>query len=161
MGGVFNCMQLYNYVFFLAGVLVKRYDSKSYVLKNVVQLLILIVYIIGLASGKPYLNIPMKLCAVLFAYPVCLKLTTNWHTDEMKSWQVFLAKVGQSSLYVYILHYYFIGGIRHIHSMVFSSACYYLLVYTVVSLFIICACMLIAEVLKTNKIIRFLAFGIR
>ena len=163
--GVINCMQLYNYVFFLAGVLVKRYDSKSYVQKNGVQFIILIVYIIGLASGKPYLNIPMKLCAVLFAYAVCLKLTTNWHTDIMKPWQVFLSKVGQSSLYIYILHYYFIGGIRHlpdaIHSMVFSSAFYYLLVYIVVSLFVICACMLIAEVLKTNKIIRILAFGIR
>ncbi len=165
LGGAFNFLNLYNYVFFLAGVMIKRYDTNRLITKDSLQVILFSIYVIGLTTGLPALNIPMKLCGVLFAYMVSLRLTTNWRGDNLTTWQYTLMKVGQSSLFIYVLHYYFIRGIRHlpetIHSIVYSSPCYYLLIYSFIAIFIIFACTMISEILRTNKYIRLIAFGIK
>ena len=165
LGGVFNFLNLYNYVFFLAGVMIKRYDTNKIIAKDSLQLIFFSIYVTGLATGIPALNIPMKLCGVLFAYMVSLRLTTNWSGDNLTTWQYALMKIGQSSLFIYVLHYYLIRGIRHlpetIHSIVYISPCYYLLLYSLVAIFVIFVCVIISEILKTNKYIRQIAFGVK
>lgn len=165
LGGVFNFLNLYNYVFFLAGVMIKRYDTNKLIMNDSLQVIFFCIYLVSLATGIPALNILMKLCGVLFAYMVTLRLTSCWSVDNLTAWQNVLMKVGQSSLFIYVLHYYFIRGVRHlpdaIHHLIYSSACYYLLVYSTVTLFIIFGCILISEVLKSNKYIRFFAFGVK
>ena len=158
-------MNLYNYAFFLVGVLVRRFDINKYCLTDVSQVIFFFVYFVGIVSGLPALNIPMKISGVLFAYMVTSRITEKWKGEKLATYQFAILKVGQSSLFIYVLHYYFIGGVQHlpdpIHSLIYSSACYYLLVYSIIALFIIISCILISEVLKMNRILRLLAFGVK
>lgn len=68
LGGIFNFMQMYNYAFFILGVMVARYNLHKYVLGEKVQFVMLLVYILGLSTGLPALNIPMKACGILLVY---------------------------------------------------------------------------------------------
>lgn len=70
LGGIFNFLQIYNYLFFILGVIIFRYNLLRFVLNERVQFLMLLVYIIGLATGWPALNIPMKACGILFVYGI-------------------------------------------------------------------------------------------
>ena len=165
LGGVFNFLNSYNYIFFLTGVLMKRYDMKMLVIKDIPQLFFFVVYLIGLATSIPALNIPMKISGVLFAYAVMRRSTTDWQSDNLGIWKRIVLKIGQSSLYIYVLHYYFINGVSrlpdNVHNVIYSCACYYMFVYSLIALFIILTCILISEVLKTNKYIRLIAFGVK
>lgn len=77
VGGIFNFLNLYNYVFFILGVIIARYDLKKFILRDDVQFGLLIAYVIGLATGLPALNIPMKACGILFFYGCFDKITNS------------------------------------------------------------------------------------
>lgn len=68
LGGIFNFMQLYNYAFFILGVIVVRYGLQKYILDERIQFLMLLMYIVGLTTGIAALNIPMKACGILLVY---------------------------------------------------------------------------------------------
>lgn len=70
LGGIFNFMQMYNYAFFILGVMVARYDLHKFVLDERVQFGMLLVYILGLSTGIAALNIPMKVCGILLVYGI-------------------------------------------------------------------------------------------
>ena len=165
LGGVFNFLNLYNYSFFLVGVLIRRYDLNKLCMKDIPQSFFFFIYLTGLITGIPALNIPMKICGILIAYRVAACSSSHWQGEKLATWQLALLKVGQSSLFIYVLHYYFIIGVHNtpepIRAVIFSSACYYLLVYSIIALFIIFSCILISEVLKMNRIIRLLTFGVK
>lgn len=74
LGGIFNFMQLYNYAFFILGVIVVRYGLHKYILDERIQILMLLLYIVGLTTGMAALNIPMKACGILLVYGIFEKL---------------------------------------------------------------------------------------
>ena len=74
LGGIFNFMQLYNYAFFILGVIVVRYGLQKYIFDERIQILMLLLYIVGLSTGIAALNIPMKVCGILLVYGFFEKL---------------------------------------------------------------------------------------
>lgn len=77
IGGLFNFLNLYNYIFFALGVIINRYNLKQYVLREDIQFLLLTIYVIGLSSGSSLLNISMKACGILFIFGCFEKITTK------------------------------------------------------------------------------------
>lgn len=77
IGGVFNFLNLYNYIFFILGVVINRYSLKQFVLRDDIQFMLLTIYIIGLSSGFSLLNIPMKACGILFIFGCFEKITSK------------------------------------------------------------------------------------
>lgn len=74
VGGIFNFMQMYNYAFFVLGVVVARYNLHRFVLDERVLFGMLVIYILGLTTGIAALNIPMKACGILLVYGIFEKL---------------------------------------------------------------------------------------
>lgn len=68
IGGIFNFMNLYNYAFFILGVIIARYKLEDFICREDVTFVLLCGYVLGLATGLPILNIPMKACGILFCY---------------------------------------------------------------------------------------------
>lgn len=66
-------MQLYNYSFFILGVIVVRYGLQKYILDERIQFLMLLMYIVGLTTGIAALNIPMKLAVSCLFMPFLRK----------------------------------------------------------------------------------------
>lgn len=157
IGGIFNFLNMYNYCFFVLGVIISRYNLKRTVIRDDVQFLMLVIYVIGLGTGFSFLNIPMKACGILFIYGCFDKLINSKSIGGGKINDA-ICLVGQNSLYIYIIHYYFIIGLEHlpenIHSFLFISPAFYLPFYTCISCFIIAACMVIKNVVYKNKYVR-------
>ena len=72
---------------------------------------------------------------------------------------------GRRTLYIYILHFYFIHGKlqlpAYVHDLLFSSPFYYLSIYSIFSFLIMIACVVLADLLDANKYIRKYIFGRR
>lgn len=68
LGNTLNFINAYNYSFFVMGIILRRYHLESFVRRNDIGLLLLGVYAIGLYTGNPILNIPMKAAGVLLVY---------------------------------------------------------------------------------------------
>lgn len=84
LGGIFNFMQLYNYSFFILGVIVVRYGLQKYILDERIQFLILLMYIVGLTTGIAALNIPMKACGILLVYAFFEKILTSRNSSLLQ-----------------------------------------------------------------------------
>ena len=163
LGGVFNFLNLYNYIFFVLGVMIKRYDWAKIVMSEKVSTLFFAIYIVGLFTEINALNLPMKACGILFVFMVATKFTYGFHDDEMNKVQRLIVFVGQNSLYIYILHYYLIQGLQPMapvyHDLIFSTPCYYLPFYILIAFGIIAISIAIAKVLNMNRIVGLLLFG--
>lgn len=164
IGGVFNFLNLYNYIFFILGVVINRYSLKQYVLRDDIQFILLAIYVIGLSSGFSLLNIPMKACGILFIFGCFEKITSKplalsggGIVDSL------ICTIGKNSLHIYILHFYLIHSIKHlpeyIHSFIFMSAAFYLPLYAILSCLIIAICIIIKSVVCQNKYVRMYVFG--
>ena len=167
LGGIFNFMQLYNYAFFILGVIVVRYGLQKYIFDERIQILMLLLYIVGLSTGIAALNIPMKVCGILLVYGFFEKLlaTRNSGLLQFGGGKVnsLILNFGQHTLYIYILHFYLIRGnlslpVR-IHDVLFSAPFYYLTIYSVFSIIIMWICVEVADFLNANKYIRMYVFG--
>jgi len=163
VGGVFNFLNLYNYCFFILGVMIKRFNLIDFVLKEEIQLFAFLLYVAGLSTGLPMLNIPMKACGILFVFGTFTEITSKIDEGDSTLIHKLILKVGHSSLYIYIIHFYFINSIRRLpqelYSIIYSSPSYYLPIYSCVAIFIIFTCILISDLLNTNKYIRMCVFG--
>lgn len=84
LGGIFNFMQLYNYSFFILGVIVVRYGLQKYILDERIQFLMLLMYIVGLTTGIAALNIPMKACGILLVYAFFEKILTSRNSSLLQ-----------------------------------------------------------------------------
>ena len=159
IGEIFNFKQMYNYVFFVLGVLFMRMKLHKYIFDERLQLLFVVVYIIGLSSGLGILNVPMKISAVLVIFFIIEKLLET-NKSVVYGVNTLILKVGQKTLFIYILHYYFIqGNIHFADNVLYASPCLYLPVYTILAVFIILMCVGIEEALNTNSYIRKYIFG--
>lgn len=168
VGGIFNFMQLYNYIFFILGVIVARYNLHNFVLDERVQLGMLLVYILGLSTRIGALNIPMKACGILLVYGMfeaLIKAKNNTSFGTRGGVNSMILSIGRRSLYIYTLHFYFIQGILqlpdYMHDVLFRVPFAYLTVYSFFSIVIILACVFLADLLDTNKYIRKYVFGSR
>lgn len=169
VGGIFNFMQLYNYTFFVLGVIIVRSNLQRVILDERVQFGMFCIYIIGLTTGIAALNIPMKACGILVVYGIFEKLLCEKTTTSFQMWGGRINKMilcfGRRTLYIYILHFYFIQGKLKlpvfIHDLLFSSPFYYLTIYSIFSVLIMMACVVLADLLDTNKYIRKYIFGSR
>ena len=169
VGGIFNFMQLYNYAFFVLGVIVVRYNLQSIVLDERVQFGMLCIYVLGLTTGIAALNIPMKACGILVVYGIFEKILSPKNASSLEIWGGKFNKLilcfGRRTLYIYILHFYFIHGKlqlpAYVHDLLFSSPFYYLSIYSIFSFLIMIACVVLADLLDANKYIRKYIFGRR
>lgn len=84
LGGIFNFMQLYNYAFFILGVIVVRYGLQKYILDERIQILMLLMYILGLTTGISALNIPMKACGILLVYAFFEKILASRNSSLLQ-----------------------------------------------------------------------------
>lgn len=84
LGGIFNFMQLYNYAFFILGVIVVRYGLQKYILDERIQFLMLLMYIVGLTTGIAALNIPMKACGILLVYAFFEKISASRNSSLLQ-----------------------------------------------------------------------------
>ncbi|MBR4265357.1 MAG: acyltransferase family protein [Bacteroidales bacterium] len=162
LGGIFNALNLYNYTFFILGVCYKRY-MENFINLEWVQLLLFIVYVVGLISQQTFLNIPMKACGVLFFLFVAKKLTQGITETNLNKKEKTMVMIGQNSLYIYVLHYYLIIGIANapkiLHDVIFFTPCIYIPFCFVLALIIIITCIGIAKVLNVNKLVGLMIFG--
>lgn len=74
VGEILNFKQMYNYVFFMLGVLIMRLRLHKYIFDERLQLFFIVIYILGLSSGLGVLNVPMKMSAVLVIFFIFEKL---------------------------------------------------------------------------------------
>lgn len=168
IGGIFNFMQLYNYSFFILGVIVVRYGLQKYILDERIQFLMLLMYIVGLTTGIAALNIPMKACGILLVYAFFETILASRNSSLLQFGgqnNNLILSFGQHTLYIYILHFYLIRGNLSLpvsaHVILFSAPFYYLAIYSVFSIVIMWICVQVAEFLNTNKYIRMYVFGSR
>lgn len=169
LGGIFNFMQLYNYSFFILGVIVVRYGLQKFILDERIQFLMLLMYIVGLTTGIAALNIPMKACGILLVYAFFEKILTSRNSSLLQfgggKINNLILNFGQHTLYIYILHFYLIRGNLSLpvsaHIILFSAPFYYLTIYSVFSIVIMWICVQVADFLNTNKYIRMYVFGSR
>ena len=169
LGGIFNFMQLYNYAFFILGVIVVRYGLQKYILDERIQFLMLLMYIVGLTTGIAALNIPMKACGILLVYAFFEKISASRNSSLLQfgggKINNLILSFGQHTLYIYILHFYLIRGNLSLpvsaHIILFSAPFYYLTIYSVFSIVIMWICVQVADFLNTNKYIRMYVFGSR
>lgn len=160
VGGIFNFLNLYNYAFLIMGVIISRYNLKRLIFSDRLQILLILIYLIGLSTGLPALNIPMKACGVLVTWRVMSRLVDTITDNNVN--QVFLY-VGKNSLYIYILHFYIFRGLTQlpteIHDIIFSNVAFYIPIYSLVAVAIIAISLAISYVINTNKILTFICFG--
>ena len=166
IGGIFNFLNLYNYVFFLLGIVVVKYKLKHFILKDFIHFGVLVIYIVSLFLNQDFLNLPMKACGILFIYGFLEKISNNnkeqFIINEKKIEKSILT-IGSMTLYIYILHFYFIRGINNlpfnIYNLSISSPLFFLIIYGSLSLIVIGICIILTKILNTNKIIRIVFFG--
>lgn len=160
VGEIFNFKQMYNYVFFVLGVLIMRIRLHKYIFDERIQLFFIVIYILGLSSGLGVLNVPMKISAVLVIFFIFEKLSGIAKRIVYGGVNTLILKVGQKTLFIYVLHYYFIqGNLLFINNLLFSSPCLYLPAYSISAVFIILMCVGIEEAINTNSYIRKYIFG--
>lgn len=162
LGGILNFLNFYNYTFFILGVLYQRY-FKNFLESELLVAVIFVLYVVCLIIGTSVLNIPMKICGCLFFLALARKFTSNLNWKTMNDWEKVISIVGQNSLFIYVLHYYFIANLTRlpetIHSIVYGSPCVMIPFCFIVALGIIFMCIVIANVLCKNKYIGFCLFG--
>lgn len=163
IGGLLNFLNLYNYIFFILGLLISRYNLKGFVLNDKMQFAFFMVYLIGFFTKLSIMNIPMKASGVLFVFGVVNFYLENSNDFEKNKINNILLYVGRSSLYIYVLHYFIIRGIGRMpepyHNILYSTPAYYIPADIILSIFVIMLCLIVAEVLLHNKYTRFFVFG--
>lgn len=162
LGETLNFINAYNYSFFVMGIILKRYHLESFVRRNDIGLLFLGIYAIGLYTGNPILNIPMKAAGVLLVYSMLKNMVDRQSLTNAKAGGV-LAEMGKNSLYIYVLHYYLLRTLdvlpKELWMFVYSSAVYHIMFMSLVAIFIIALSIIGAKVLCTNDYIRNYVFG--
>lgn len=163
IGGILNFLNLYNYCFMLIGIFIARYKLYKYVLNDLSLSIFIIIYLLGLFSKIDALNIPMKICGILFLYGTMTHITKRINRDNKKWSRDIILFIGESSLYIYVLHYFVFFGITKVpepfYRIIFSTVAYYLPLYSLISLFIIAACLIAATVINQNKYLKLFLFG--
>ena len=85
LGETLNFINAYNYSFFVMGIILKRYHLESFVRRNDIGLLFLGIYAIGLYTGNPILNIPMKAAGVLLVYSMLKNMVDRQSLTNAKA----------------------------------------------------------------------------
>lgn len=67
------------------GIILKRYHLESFVRRNDIGLLFLGIYAIGLYTGNPILNIPMKAAGVLLVYSMLKNMVDRQSLTNAKA----------------------------------------------------------------------------
>lgn len=162
LGGILIFLNFYNYTFFILGVLYQRY-FKNFLESELLVAVIFVLYVVCLIIEASVLNIPMKICGCLFFLALARKIIADKTENTMTSWQKMLANVGQNSLYIYVLHYYFIMNLTKmpeiVHGILYASPCYFIPFCLFIAIAIIFMCIVLTKVLCVNKYICFCLFG--
>lgn len=163
IGQLLNFLNLYNYLFFISGVIVARFNLRKYILNDLSQFVFFVIYIVGLISEFALINLPMKLCGVLFLYGLLADITKS--AQESNNIKKLILYIGRSSLGIYVLHYFIYRGLGPLPDPWYDYISSSVLLITIVS-FIITSCiifvsLILFEVLKYNKYVRMVVLGLK
>lgn len=160
-GKLLGVDMLSNYLYFIVGVLLRRYEKLMALIdKDFIQFVLFIVYVIIFVSDIHLLSPIMKVSFILFAFGIVRKFDSN-----LRHWQKQLAYIGTRTLDIYVFHYFFIYGLYN--SVLGSkleflsvSPSLYIPVYFVISVFVCLMVMFVSLVIRANKHFKTFVLGL-
>lgn len=150
-----------NYIYFVTGVFLRRYITlQKIILKEIVQILLLAIYILLFVNSITILNPIMKLSITLFIFSF-FKNTTN----TLMPLSRYLTFIGSRTLDIYVLHYFLIiglsaSGLDTIGAIIYSSPSIYIPITIVFSIFVCIVVLGISYIIRQNKYLKKLLLGV-
>jgi hypothetical protein len=151
------------YPCFIVGYFLGKYLIFDKIVRNPISVFILILAFILIEyknftgfRGYAYISISLILCLAIYAV-----LRTN--SDKIQKYFPQLSYVGQRSLDIYLFHYFFIGvfsnGEMSPLPLYIGYWFWELVVQLVMAGILICACIFVGNIIRSNKYAAFLFLG--
>lgn len=153
-----------SYQYFLVGMLLKEHNAMLTFITNKSCNAIAFIGIIVLFIANYYFEYD-KIINAIYAYICCIYIWGLFKKNQFNSFtEKFLDKCGQSSLEIYIFHYYFLFGLTSLQtvtqdSSLFDSFLITLCAISVMTIINIIFSLCIAKVIKTNSILSKIILG--
>lgn len=161
MGMLFGVGMLTNYLYFVTGVFLRRYNIlQKIVLNEIVEILLLAIFILLFVNNIVILNPIMKLSITLFIFSF-FKKANNTLTPLSR----YITFIGSRTLDIYVLHYFIIIGLSAssldtIGTIIYSSPSIYIPITIIFSIFVCIIVLAISYIIRQNKYLKRLLLGI-
>ena len=149
--------------YFMTGHYFAQYHllSNGYLEKQWVQTAAIILYVLTMVFTKQT-NFHYVSLTGIFAIVILQNLFAA-HADILPRW---LAAIGKYSLEIYVLHWFFLPSMQDLgeyllgHSSFNGNIVLIAMVCSLVSVFIVAFCLIVAKVIKQSAMLDYLCFGV-